>query len=70
MENQLNQDEERRKRSLNLGWQAESTIIPKKRQAIQGVGSGTLLNLKAEYLKKQEELRQQKELGIEPKKAK
>nr|GMD11605.1 uncharacterized protein At4g18257-like [Ipomoea batatas]GMD11606.1 uncharacterized protein At4g18257-like [Ipomoea batatas] len=39
----------------SLGWLTESTIMPKKHRAIDGVGASSILELKAQLYKSQEE---------------
>lgn len=39
----------------SLGWLTESTIMPKKHRAIDGVGPSSILELKAQLYKSQEE---------------
>lgn len=39
----------------SLGWLTESTIMPKKHRAIEGVGASSILELKAQLYKSQEE---------------
>ncbi|TKY72969.1 hypothetical protein E2542_SST01716 [Spatholobus suberectus] len=47
----------------SLGWLTESSIMPKKHRAIAGVGASSLLELKAELYKSQEDSRKSRELG-------
>lgn len=39
----------------SLGWLTESSIMPKKHRAIEGVGASSILELKAQLYKSQEE---------------
>lgn len=43
------------KRSVSLGWLAESGVMPKKQKAIEGVGASSAVELKAQLYKSQEE---------------
>lgn len=43
--------------SLGLGWLAQSAAPAKRQRLIQGVGAGSLLELKAQYYRSQEEVR-------------
>ncbi|GKU94205.1 hypothetical protein SLEP1_g7731 [Rubroshorea leprosula] len=58
-------EEEEKKRVVveSLGWQKESSITPKKHRAIEGVGASTILELKAQLFKSQEESKKTKELN-------
>lgn len=47
----------------SLGWLTESSIMPKKHKAIEGVGASSILELKAELYKSQEESKKSKELS-------
>lgn len=47
----------------SLGWLTESSIMPKKRRAIEGVGVSSLLELKAQLYKSQEDSKKSKELS-------
>ncbi|GMJ08418.1 hypothetical protein HRI_004511000 [Hibiscus trionum] len=57
-------EEERKKRVVveSLGWLTESSIMPKKHRAIEGVGASSILELKAQLYKSQEESKKSKEL--------
>ncbi|XP_026389574.1 uncharacterized protein At4g18257-like isoform X2 [Papaver somniferum] len=46
----------------SLGWLTESSIMPKKHKAIEGVGASSILELKAQLYKSQEENRKNKDL--------
>ncbi|XVF25491.1 hypothetical protein REPUB_Repub13aG0217000 [Reevesia pubescens] len=47
----------------SLGWLTESSIMPKKHRAIEGVGASSIFELKAELYKSQEESKKSKELN-------
>ncbi|KAK7294615.1 hypothetical protein RJT34_17504 [Clitoria ternatea] len=47
----------------SLGWLTESSIMPKKQRAIEGVGASSLLELKAELYKSQEDSKKTRELA-------
>ncbi|KAL2327500.1 hypothetical protein Fmac_020927 [Flemingia macrophylla] len=47
----------------SLGWLTESSIMPKKHRAIAGVGASSLLELKAELYKSQEDSKKSRELS-------
>ncbi|KAF9620388.1 hypothetical protein IFM89_011761 [Coptis chinensis] len=47
----------------SLGWLTESSIMPKKHRAIEGVGASSILELKAQLYKTQEEAKKAKELA-------
>ncbi|KAM0858446.1 hypothetical protein ACQ4PT_047833 [Festuca glaucescens] len=53
--NQQGGPKERRMESL--GWLTESTVMPKKHKAIEGVGAASVLDLKAQLYRTQEEAR-------------
>ncbi|XP_072967553.1 uncharacterized protein At4g18257-like [Typha angustifolia] len=53
--------EEMRKRVDSLGWLTESVVMPKKRKAIEGVGASSIVELKAQLYRTQEEARKAKE---------
>ncbi|CAA7042781.1 unnamed protein product [Microthlaspi erraticum] len=57
-------EEETRKREVteSLGWLTESSIMPKKHRAIEGVGPSSIMELKAQLYKSQEEAKQTKDL--------
>ncbi|KAI5671240.1 hypothetical protein M9H77_11604 [Catharanthus roseus] len=44
----------------SLGWLTESTIMPKKHRAIEGVGASSILELKAQLYKSQEESKRER----------
>ncbi|PNT72544.1 hypothetical protein BRADI_2g45961v3 [Brachypodium distachyon] len=45
------------RRTESLGWLTESAVMPKKHKAIEGVGAASLLDLKAQLYRTQEEAR-------------
>lgn len=47
----------------SLGWLTESSIMPKKQRAIAGVGPSSILELKAQLYKSQDESKKTKELS-------
>ncbi|KAG9447990.1 hypothetical protein H6P81_014118 [Aristolochia fimbriata] len=55
-------EEERNQRVESLGWLTESTVMPKRHKAIEGVGASSILELKAQLYKTQEESKQDKDL--------
>ncbi|GMH01494.1 hypothetical protein Nepgr_003333 [Nepenthes gracilis] len=58
-------EEEKKKTRVveSLGWLTESSIMPKKHKAIEGVGASSILELKAQLYKSQEESKKSKELA-------
>lgn len=59
-------EEEGKKRRVvveSLGWLTESSILPKKHRAIEGVGASSIVELKAQLYKSQEEAKKSKELA-------
>lgn len=59
-------EEDTRKKRVaveSLGWLTESTIMPKKHRAIAGVGPSSIVQLKAELYKSQEESKKSRELA-------
>ncbi|XP_058101118.1 uncharacterized protein At4g18257-like [Magnolia sinica] len=56
------EEEMKKKRVESLGWLTESTIMPKKHKAIEGVGASSILELKAQLYKTQEEAKKTKDL--------
>lgn len=44
-----------------MGWLTESAVMPKKQKVIEGVGASSILELKAQLYKTQEEARKAKE---------
>ncbi|KAB1221349.1 hypothetical protein CJ030_MR2G005410 [Morella rubra] len=59
-------DRKRRVVVESLGWLTESSIMPKKHRAIEGVGPSSIMELKAHLYKSQEESKKTKELGGVP----
>lgn len=57
-------EEERKKRVVveSLGWLTESSIMPKKHRAIAGVGASSIVELKAQLYKSQEDSKKSREL--------
>ncbi|KAK9086065.1 hypothetical protein Sjap_026476 [Stephania japonica] len=51
---------ESQSQSQSLGWLTESSIMPKKHKAINGVGASSILQLKAHLYKSQEEAKSSK----------
>ncbi|KAK9093563.1 hypothetical protein Syun_028474 [Stephania yunnanensis] len=51
---------ESQSQSQSLGWLTESSIMPKKHKAINGVGASSILQLKAQLYKSQEEAKSSK----------
>ncbi|XP_024030925.1 uncharacterized protein At4g18257 isoform X2 [Morus notabilis] len=47
----------------SLGWLTESSIMPKKHRAISGVGASSIMELKAQLYKSQEDTKKSKELA-------
>ncbi|PQQ04475.1 uncharacterized protein Pyn_15765 [Prunus yedoensis var. nudiflora] len=59
-------EEETKKRSVvveSLGWLTESSIMPKKHRAIAGVGASSIMELKAQLYKSQEDSKKSKEFA-------
>ncbi|XP_043698805.1 uncharacterized protein At4g18257-like [Telopea speciosissima] len=57
-------EEEKKKRVVeSLGWLTESSVMPKKHKAIEGVGASSILELKAHLYKSQEEAKKTKEFA-------
>lgn len=56
------EEEMKKKRVESLGWLTESSIMPKKHKAIEGVGASSILELKAQLYKTQEEAKKAKDL--------
>ena len=55
--------EGQRRNAESLGWLTESTIMPKKQRVIEGVGASTIVNLRAQLYKSQEEMKMAAEGG-------
>ena len=49
----------------SLGWLTESSVMPKKQCAIEGVGPSSIVELRAQLYRTQEDVKRAKELGIE-----
>ncbi|CAK7350236.1 unnamed protein product [Dovyalis caffra] len=47
----------------SLGWLTESSILPKKHRAIEGVGASSIVELKAQLYKSQEEAKKSKDIA-------
>ncbi|KAF9672550.1 hypothetical protein SADUNF_Sadunf11G0053800 [Salix dunnii] len=47
----------------SLGWLTESSILPKKHRAIEGVGASSIVQLKAQLYKSQEEAKKSKDIS-------
>ncbi|CAI6003169.1 unnamed protein product [Closterium sp. NIES-64] len=58
-----NERKERRERIESLGWLTESALMPKKQRFIEGVSAGSLVSLRAELYKSQEDAKRAKEEG-------
>lgn len=59
-------EEEGKKRRVmveSLGWLTESSILPKKHRAIEGVGASSIVELKAQLYKSQEEAKKSKDIS-------
>ncbi|XP_010924374.1 uncharacterized protein At4g18257 [Elaeis guineensis] len=54
-------EEEKRKRVESLGWLTESSVMPKKHKAIEGVSASSIVELKAQLYRTQEQARKAKE---------
>lgn len=54
----------------SLGWLTESAIMPKKQKAIAGVGPSSILDLKAQLYKSQQELKASKDVDVDYQRAK
>eukprot|EP00262_Sarcandra_glabra_P009339 TRINITY_DN2354_c0_g1_i1.p1 TRINITY_DN2354_c0_g1~~TRINITY_DN2354_c0_g1_i1.p1 ORF type:complete len:346 (-),score=96.48 TRINITY_DN2354_c0_g1_i1:365-1402(-) len=57
------EEEMKNKRVESLGWLTESSVMPKKHKAIEGVGVSSILELKAQLYKTQEEAKKAKDLA-------
>ncbi|CAN1145798.1 Uncharacterized protein At4g18257 [Linum perenne] len=57
------QGKKRRVVTESLGWLTESTIMPRKHRAIEGVGASSIVELKAQLYKSQEEAKKSKDLA-------
>lgn len=54
----------------SLGWLTESTVMPKKHKAIEGVGASSILELKAQLYRSQQEAKSTKQSEDEYQRAK
>lgn len=54
----------------SLGWLTESTMMPKKHKAIEGVGASSILELKAQLYRSQQEAKSSKQSEDEYQRAK
>lgn len=62
----MGEEEKKEKKRVvveSLGWLTESSIMPKKHRAIAGVGASSILELKAQLYRSQEESKKSKELS-------
>ena len=56
---------EKRGTAESLGWLTESAVMPKKHRSIQGVGASSILELKAQLYRTQEEARRNNHDGAD-----
>lgn len=61
-----NNKEKKRVVVESLGWLTESTIMPKKHRPIEGVGASSILELKAQLYKSQEESKRLSKETVHP----
>ncbi|KAL2653091.1 hypothetical protein R1flu_021219 [Riccia fluitans] len=54
-----------RRRVESLGWLTESSVMPKKQRAIAGVGASSIVELRAELYKTQEDVKKAKDGGVD-----
>ncbi|BFI25736.1 hypothetical protein AXG93_3233s1080 [Marchantia polymorpha subsp. ruderalis] len=54
-----------RRKVESLGWLTESSVMPKKQRAIAGVGASSIVELRAELYKTQEDVKKAKEGDVE-----
>ncbi|KAL3684897.1 hypothetical protein R1sor_002919 [Riccia sorocarpa] len=54
-----------RRKVESLGWLTESSVMPKKQRAIAGVGASSIVELRAELYKTQEDVKKAKEAGVD-----
>lgn len=62
----MGEEEKKEKKRVvveSLGWLTESSIMPKKHRAIAGVGASSIMELKAQLYRSQEESRKSKEVS-------
>ena len=58
---------ETKKRAVeSLGWLTESSIMPRKHRAIEGVGASSILELKAQLYRSQEESKRNPKDAVRP----
>ncbi|XP_059438042.1 uncharacterized protein At4g18257-like [Corylus avellana] len=57
----MGEEETKRRVVESLGWLTESSIMPKKHRAIEGVGASSIMELKAHLYKSQEESKKTKD---------
>lgn len=50
----------------SLGWLTESAVLPKKQRAIEGVGPSSIVELRAQLYRTQEDVKRAKDLGVDP----
>lgn len=50
----------------SLGWLTESSIMPRKHRAIEGVGASSILELKAQLYRSQEETKRNPKDAVRP----
>jgi len=60
-EGEMGEEEGKRRVVESLGWLTESSIMPKKHRAIEGVGASSIMELKAHLYKSQEESKKSKD---------
>ncbi|CAM6055555.1 unnamed protein product [Sphagnum tenellum] len=49
----------------SLGWLTESSVMPKKQRTIEGVGASSIVELRAQLYRTQEDVKRAKETGVE-----
>ena len=62
----MEEGREKRERVDSLGWLTESAVMPKKQRAIEGVGPSSIVELRAQLYRTQEDVKRAKELGVDP----
>ena len=50
----------------SMGWLSESTFMPKKQKVIEGVGAASIVDLKAQLYRTQEEVKMHKDGTLDP----
>lgn len=50
----------------SLGWLTESAVMPKKQRVIEGVGPSSIVELRAQLYRTQEDVKRAKVLGVDP----